>query len=361
MLLFYPQFFPEQASTNASLIDYFYFFMLALCGAVGATVILCVIVFAIKYRRRSEDEIPEEYHESHLLEWGWTIFPFLAFVPMFFWSTWVFFQNSRVPANATEIYVTGRQWMWKFQHVDGQREINTLHVPVGRPIKLIMSSEDVIHSFFVPAFRIHQDVVPRMTTRTWFEATKPGTYHLFCSQYCGTEHSTMTGSVVVMEQADYERWLTQNSFGSMALRGQNLFNKLACNACHTGNAQARAPYLSNLFGKPIQLETGEIVTADENYIRESIFKPNTKIAAGYQAIMPTYEGQISEEELQQLIVYIKALGSQLEQLPPVSTPTAVQPQPAGKNPDGTLPSKAEPGKPEPAKTPPSQPENTNKK
>ncbi|MBX7220527.1 MAG: cytochrome c oxidase subunit II [Blastocatellia bacterium] len=344
--------------------------MLALCGGVGLTVTVFITLFAVKYRRRYDDEIPPESHESKWLEWGWTIFPFVAFVPVFFFSTAVYFKNATPPANAMEIYVTGRQWMWKFQHLDGQREINTLHVPVGKPIKLVMSSEDVIHSFFVPAFRIHMDVVPKKTTTTWFEATKAGEYHLFCSQYCGTEHANMIGTVYVMEPADYEKWLAQASFGGMALRGQNLFNKLACNSCHTGDAQARAPYLSNIYGKTIQTDAGEWVTVDENYIRESIYKPNAKIAAGYAGIMPTYEGQLSEEELQTLIVYLKAIGSGVQQAPPISNPQGVQPQPAGKNPDGTLPFKpdsAKPGtagtepakQPEPAKPAPGQPAPTN--
>lgn len=340
MAFLLPPFFPEQASTAAAEIDYFYFFMLAVCGGVGLTIMICITVFAIKYRRRYEGQLAIETHESPWAEWGWTIVPFFVFMVMFYWSALIFFKHTTIPKNTLDVYVTGKQWMWKFQHLDGQREINQLHVPLGRPVRLVMSSEDVIHSFFVPAFRIHMDVLPKKTSYTWFEATKTGTFHLFCSQYCGTEHAGMIGSVIVMEPQDYEKWLISNSQGSMAIRGQELFNKLACNACHTGNAQARAPYLNNLYRKPITLESGEQVIVDENYIRESIYKPNAKIAAGYANIMPSYEGQLTEEEIQLLVAYIRAMGSGFDQMPPVSNPTGVQPYPAGGNPDGSLPYKA---------------------
>jgi cytochrome c oxidase subunit 2 len=329
--------FPEQASANAHQTDNLYFFMLSVCGTVSLVIVAFIFYFAVKYRRRSEDQLAEDVHLPAALEWTWIIIPSLFFLSFFAWGAHLYFGNAKAPEGAIEIAVTGRQWMWKFQHQDGQREINTLHVPVGKPIKLTMISEDVIHSFFVPAFRVHMDVLPKAYTTAWFEPTKPGTYHLFCSQYCGTEHANMIGSVTVLEPHEYEKWLTGAGTGSLALRGEALFNKLACNSCHSGNAEARAPYLPGIHGRTIQLTTGEVIQADENYLRESILKPGAKIAGGYENIMPGYEGQLTEEEIIQLVTYIKYLGKSYEQFDPVAPPTAPAPKPAGKNPDQTVP------------------------
>jgi cytochrome c oxidase subunit 2 len=202
----------------------------------------------------------------------------------------------------------GKQWMWKAQHPLGKSEINMLHVPVNQPVKLIMTSQDVIHSFYIPAFRVKKDVLPGRYTELWFEATKTGEYHLFCAEYCGTEHSQMIGSVVVMEQLEYERWLSGNVAGeSMAAAGQRLFEQRGCASCHAGTSDARGPALAGLFGKEVQLEDGRTVTADESYLRESILNPQAKVVAGYSPVMPTFEGQISEEGLLQLVAYIKSL------------------------------------------------------
>ena len=301
--------FPEQASSFAGDVDALYFFLIAVSAFFSLLIALLVIFFAIRYRRRAPDEIGAGITGSMQLELLWTIIPLGITMVMFGWGAWVYFELNRPPDDAMEIYVVGKQWMWKFQHPDGQREINELHVPVGRPVKLTDDAEDVIHSFFVPAFRVKLDVVPGRFTTIWFEATKPGRYHLFCAEYCGTRHSGMIGWVVVMEPAEFEAWLSGGAGeGSLASRGQKLFNDLACETCHMPDSKGRGPVLDGLFGKNVQLQGGQTVVADEDYIRESIVNPQAKIVAGYQPLMPTFQGQISEEGLLQLIAYIKSLG-----------------------------------------------------
>jgi cytochrome c oxidase subunit II len=215
---------------------------------------------------------------------------------------------ARPPDEALNIYAVGKQWMWKFQHLDGQREINELHVPVGRAVKMIMTSEDVIHDFFVPAFRVKADVLPGRYTTVWFEPTRPGRYHLFCAEYCGTKHSGMIGSVVVMEPSEYQTWLSGGvPEGSLASTGAKLFADLACNTCHRPDAQGRGPVLEGLFGKAVALQSGETITVDEAYVRESILTPAAKITAGFQPIMPTFQGLVTEEQLLALVEYVKSL------------------------------------------------------
>jgi len=225
------------------------------------------------------------------------------------WGASVYFALYRPPQNALEIYVVAKQWMWKFQHVDGQREINELHVPVNQKVKLIMATEDVIHSFYVPAFRVKADVVPGRYTTAWFEGTKPGRYHLFCAEYCGTNHSAMGGWVEVMEPAEYQSWMSGGTAEmSFVALGQKVFQDLACNTCHRSDATGRGPVLEGLFGKTVTLEGGGSVKADEAYIRESILNPKAKVVAGFESIMPTFQGLVSEEQLLQLIAYIRSIG-----------------------------------------------------
>jgi cytochrome c oxidase subunit 2 len=234
---------------------------------------------------------------------------------MFTWGASIYFNESRPPDNALDIYVVGKQWMWKLEHLGGQREINELHIPVGRAVRLTMTSEDAIHSFFVPAFRTKQDAVPGRYTTTWFTPTKAGKYHLFCAEYCGTNHSRMGGWVYVMAPRDYEAWLSGGtSGGSLAENGQKLFDELACGNCHKPDGSGRCPSLTGLFGKTVQLAGGGTVQADEGYIRESILQPQAKIVAGYGPIMPTFQGLVTEEGVTQLIEYIKSLAP-----PPAST------------------------------------------
>jgi cytochrome c oxidase subunit 2 len=241
----------------------------------------------------------------------------------FAWGSLIYFQEARPPKGAMEVYAVGKQWMWKFEHETGQREINQLHVPIDRDVKMIMSSQDVIHSFFVPAFRVKADVLPGRFTQTWFHATKAGTYHLFCAEYCGTQHSGMIGQVIVMEPAAYQAWLSGGgATGSLSANGQQLFSQLGCITCHRSDTQGRGPNLVGVFGKPVQLADGRTVIADENYVRESILNPGAKIVAGYQPIMPTFQGQVSEESLMALVAYIKSL-AQSDQNAPVSNRTMI--------------------------------------
>jgi len=292
----------------AARVDNLYFFLLGLTVFFSLLFAGLIVVYAIKFRRRSPDSIGAVIHGGLMLEITWSVIPLMITMVLFVWGASVFFAMSRPPEETMNVYVVGKQWMWKFQHLDGQREINELHVPVGRPVKLIMTSEDVIHDVFVPAFRVKADVLPGRYTNIWFEPTKPGTYHLFCAEYCGTRHSGMTGQVVVMEPNDYQNWLSGGAGeGSLAAAGQKLFSDLACNTCHRPDAQGRGPVLQNLFGKTVELASGERVVADEAYIRESILNPQAKITVGFQPIMPTFQGLVTEEQLLELIEYVKSL------------------------------------------------------
>jgi cytochrome c oxidase subunit II len=303
--------FPQQASAQAGQIDGLYFFLVAVSAFFSLLIAALVVLFAIKYRRRHRDEVGYAIHGSLALELMWTVIPFFITMVMFGWGAKVFFDLYRPPAGAMEIYVVGKQWMWKVQHMDGQREINELHVPVGRPVKLIMGSEDVLHSYYIPAFRVKADVIPGRYNVLWFTATKPGTYHLFCAEYCGTKHSGMVGSVIAMAPEDFQAWLSGGGASeSPVAAGQKLFQDLACITCHTGDATARGPQLANLYNSTVNLQDGNTVTADDSYIRESIVNPQAKVVAGFQPIMPTFQGLVTEEQLLQLIAYVRSLSQQ---------------------------------------------------
>jgi cytochrome c oxidase subunit 2 len=303
--------FPEQASTIAGQVDALLLFLIGVSVLFAGSIFLMIIVFAIKYRRRSEKERPRAIHGSLVLEMLWTVIPLGLTMVMFGWGAWLYFTMARPPADAIEIFVVGKQWMWKLQHPEGQREINELHVPVGRPVKLTMTSEDTIHSFFVPAFRVKQDVVPGRYSTVWFQATKPGEYHLFCTQYCGTSHANMIGRVVVMNMEGYQGWLKGGGPGvSPAAAGEKLFQQHGCAGCHLPDGKGPAPSLVGVFGKPATLTTGQTVTADEAYIREHILTPGSKIVAGYPPIMPPFKGLLSEDQLLQIIAYIKSLAAE---------------------------------------------------
>jgi cytochrome c oxidase subunit 2 len=302
-------FIPESASTVSEKVDALYFY---LCGVTAFFTLLIsgvLIFFVIKYRRRTPFEIPRPIAGSHKLETVWSVIPFIIAMSMFAWGAQIYFQNSRPPKNANEVYVVGKQWMWKIQHSTGQREINELHVPAGRKIKLIMTSEDTIHDFFIPAFRIKADVLPGKYTTQWFEATKPGTYHLFCAEYCGMNHSGMIGWVIVMQPTDFDNWLSGNSSQqSPAVAGQQLFQSLGCVSCHGANGEGgRGPALAGLFGRKIFLTNNQTLTADEAYVRESIENPAAKVVSGFGPIMPTFQGQVTPEQLIQIMSFIKSL------------------------------------------------------
>jgi cytochrome c oxidase subunit 2 len=300
--------FPQQASTMAGRVDALYLFLIAVSVFFGLLIATLVVTFAVKFRRRSDNERPQPIHGSTALELAWTLIPLGIVMVIFLWGAEVFFAMARVPPGTMNVYVVGKRWMWKTQHMTGQREINELHVPVGMPVKLTLTSEDVIHSFFVPAFRIKKDVVPGRYVTTWFQATRAGTYHLFCAEYCGTKHSGMIGTVTVMEPAAFQSWLSGGATGtSLAAAGEKLFTDLACVTCHRGDTEARGPKLEGLFGRPVSLANGERLVADEAYIRESIVNPTAKIVAGFQPVMPAYQGLVTEEGLMQLVAYIESL------------------------------------------------------
>ena len=301
--------FPEQASGFAGRVDNLYFFIIAVTAFFALAVVVAVFVFATRYRRTHEHQVGEPVHGALALEITWTVIPFVLAMVMFAWGASVYFALAKPPSNAMEIYTVGKRWMWKFQHVSGQREINELHLPVGQPVKFLIGSEDVIHSVFIPDFRVKMDAVPGRTTTLWFEPTKAGRYRLFCTEYCGMKHSGMIGSVVVMEPGDFQTWLAGGpQTGSMTEAGQKLFTDLACVTCHREDASGRGPSLTNVFGSTVHLQTGSTVTADEGYLRESIVNPQAKLVVGYQPLMPTFQGLVSEEQLMQLIAYIKSLG-----------------------------------------------------
>lgn len=298
---------PTAASTGAGNVDALFVFLLVLAAFMSAAIFTLIIVFAIKYRRR-EGVAAEQIEGSTALEITWSVVPLAIFMVIFAWGGIIYFQERTPPRGADEVYVVAKQWMWKLEHEQGQSEINELHVPVGRDIKLIMTSQDVIHSFYVPAFRIKQDVLPGRYTTAWFRATKPGVYHLFCAEYCGTAHSGMIGQIVVMEPAQYQSWLAGGgATGSLASNGQTIFQQLGCPTCHRFDVQGRGPNLVGVFGKPVQLEDGRTVIADENYVRESILSPSAKVVKGFRPIMPVFQGLVSEEQLTALVAYIKSL------------------------------------------------------
>lgn len=307
-------FFPEAASTFAPQVDALYMFLVLLTLFFTVAIYFAVLFFALKYRRTPENQQGVHIHGNNLLEIIWSVIPLGIVMIIFVWGAVLFLRGIHSPEGALEITGVPKQWMWKFQHPQGKREINQLHVPVGKPVKMIMTSEDVIHSFYVPAFRVKQDVLPNRYSSVSFEPTKPGTYHLFCAEYCGTSHSQMIGSVVVMEPADYQAWLAGTAGAgtplSQAELGQKVFQQLNCQSCHSD--PLRAPALEGLLGKAVELEEGRIVTADRNYIRESLMNPNAKIVRGFQPIMPTYSGQITEEEIMQLISYLSQSPNQAE-------------------------------------------------
>ena len=303
-------FFPEQASQQAANVDALYFFLLAVSAFFSALIAILIVFFAVRFRRRSDTEVGEAIHGSLALELMWTFIPLGITMVMFVWGAVTFFHMTRPPQNAMEIYVVGKQWMWKLEHMDGAREINELHLPVGRPVKLIMGSEDVIHSFFIPSFRAKADVIPGRLNTLWFTPSKAGRYHIFCTQYCGTKHSNMIGWATVMEPAEYQAWVAGNvTGGTMAENGAKLFSDLSCNTCHldSGQAQGRGPSLRNLYGRQVLLQRLETTVADDAYLRESILNPQAKIVSGFQPLMPTYQGLVTEEQLLQLIAYVKSL------------------------------------------------------
>jgi len=307
--------FPEAASTMASQVDLLFTFLVSLSLVLSVGIALVLIIFAVRYRRREEGAVGGKVKSSTALELTWSLIPLGISMFIFAWAAQIYVAMARPPDDAHEIFVVGKQWMWKLQHLEGRREINELHVPVGQPIKLTMTSEDVIHSFYVPAFRVKADVVPGRYNTLWFEATEVGRYHLFCAEYCGTEHSQMIGSIHVMEQADFQAWLSGgSSVAAMAPTveedGAELFQSLGCVTCHKDAPGAFGPSLVGIYGEEVRFADGTSQVVDDSYLRESILDPTTRIVAGYQPLMPTFRGQVDEEKLLRLVQYIKSLSEE---------------------------------------------------
>lgn len=302
-------FFPEQASSFAWQVDALYAYLIVVSIAFSIPVVAAIIFFAIKYRETEKFATPDEMHGSMVLEVVWSIIPFVVSMTIFLGGAIVFFNQFTPPDDAMEIYVVGKQWMWKAQHQTGQREINELHIPVGRNVKLTMTTEDVLHDFSIPAFRTKADVIPGRYTYLWFQPTKPGKYHLFCAEYCGLNHSGMGGYVYVMEQRDFDNWLSGSVSGQTPVeQGKDLFeNKLGCASCHAGGPAQRGAKLEGIFNHDVKLVGGTTVKADEQYIRTSILNPASQVVEGFQPIMPTFKGQVTEEQLNSLVAYIKSL------------------------------------------------------
>lgn len=308
-------FLPEQASTLAAKIDGFIFSLVGLSVFFALIVAALIVYFGARYRYGNQAvDRTNPMTENTKLEFAWSFVPLVISLTVFVWSAQVYFEIYTPPPNTLNLSVVGKQWMWKIQHPDGQREVNELHIPVGQPVKLTMTSQDVIHSFFIPAFRVKQDVVPGRYTTMWFEASKAGEYHLFCAEYCGAEHAKMIGTVVVMEPTDYEAWLSAgNVLTSAADIGQSgaaLFQQKGCITCHRlDGTEGLGPSLIGVFNAEIELADGSTILADEEYLRESILNPQAKIVAGYPENMPTFQGQLTDEELLTLIGYLRSLGS----------------------------------------------------
>jgi cytochrome c oxidase subunit II len=300
---------PPEASKIAPQMDALFFFMV-LVSLIGLTiVILLVTSFSILYSKKRHP-VAVQIEGSTVLEATWTIIPLGLFLVMFVWGALIYFRVYTPPVNSMNIYVVGKQWMWKAEHPGGQHEINSLHIPTGKPIQLTLISQDVFHSFSIPAFRVKREAIPGRYTTVWFEATTPGTYHLFCTQYCGTNHSAMIGDVVVLSPEGYKKWLDESTSGmSLAQNGERLFASLSCAACHNTRPDARGPNLANVYGSKLTLSSGGTITADEAYLRESILNPSQHVTQGFAPIMPTYQGQISEEGVIALVEYIKNLNS----------------------------------------------------
>jgi cytochrome c oxidase subunit II len=303
---------PPRASAAATEFDLLYFFLTGVTAFFVVLVGVLVVYFTFKYRRRHPDEIGADIHGSLVLELTWTIIPLLISMVMFGWGASLFYRMSKPPQDSMELYVVGKQWMWKVQHPTGVREINEMHVPINRNVRVNLGSEDVIHDYGIPALRVKMDAVPGKLTTLWFRATLPGRYHIYCDQYCGTRHSEMVGEVIAMEPQEYEAWLAAG--GSAAAlasaagpSGDQLFKDFACITCHTADGKGRGPSLVNLAGSTVHLAGGQTAVADDNYLRESIMNSQAKIVANYQPIMPVFQGMLTEEQVMALVAYIKSM------------------------------------------------------
>jgi cytochrome c oxidase subunit II len=302
---------PVAASTQAARVDRIFYGLTIISALIVLLVVGLVVTFAIRFRRGSKaDRGPLPEVVSREFEIGWTAATLFIFVFIFWWAASAEITAFSPPKDALEVHVVGKQWMWKTQASSGAREINELHVPVGVPVRLVLTSQDVIHSFYIPAFRLKRDAVPDQTTETWFQATKTGTFQLMCTEYCGTEHARMLGRVIVMEPQDYAAWLSAQPEGDdLAHQGARLFSERGCAGCHAPGSKVHAPSLAGIWGRAVQLDGGQLATVDAAYVRDSILQPKRDVVAGYEPIMPSYQGLLSDGEIQALTAYFRSLGA----------------------------------------------------
>jgi cytochrome c oxidase subunit 2 len=301
-------FWPRTAAINGDVVNALYIAELAVCGLILMTVVGMMFGFCLRYRAGTTVSRANLTQKTWHWEIGWTTATLVLFLIGFVWGAAVYIWLYKSPPGDLEVYVVGKQWMWKMEHPGGQREIDALHVPVDKTVRLVLASQDVIHSFFIPAFRIKHDVVPGQYETVWFKATQPGTYQIECSEYCGTEHAHMRGEVVVMEPAAFARWLRdQGVHESLAQQGEALFREYGCSGCHGENGTVHAPALAGVYGSIVHLQDGSAVRADERYLRDCILLPRTFTVAGYPPVMPDFAGQLGEDDLVKLVAYIKSL------------------------------------------------------
>jgi cytochrome c oxidase subunit 2 len=303
-------FWPRTAAVSGNIVNNLFIAELGLCTLIVLSVMGLMLNFIVRYRHGSSASRAHRVQATWHYEIAWTTATLLAFLALFIIGAIYYIELYKPPPADIELFVVGKQWMWKVQHHGGQREIDEVHVPVGKTVRLILASEDVVHSFFVPAFRIKRDAVPGTFETVWFKATKPGVYRLECSEFCGTEHVKMHGEIVVMEQAAYADWLeTRGVHESLAQQGEQLFRQYGCSGCHFPRSDVHAPSLVGLYGKIVHLMDGTSVTADRQYIMDSILLPKKQVVAGYAPIMPSFAGQVSEEDLMKLLSYIESLSA----------------------------------------------------
>lgn len=303
---------PAAASAHASAVDLLFVGLVASSALVLLLLSFLLLRFAIHYRAgNAAAERDHRIRKSWHWEVSWTVATLVAFLALFVWGAKLYRDLVVAPADALVVYVVAQQWMWKAQHLEGAREINELHLPLGRAIRVILSSQDVIHSFFLPAFRLKRDVLPGTFQELWFQPTRPGVYPLFCAEYCGTDHSRMLGRIVVMEPARFTHWLAQqHGDTSLAAQGAALYRALGCAACHAPGSRVPAPPLDGLYGRIVAFADGSTAVADDGYIRESILRPHARVRAGYAPAMPAFAGRVSETELAALMAYIKSRAAQ---------------------------------------------------
>lgn len=304
------------ASSLGHTVDVLFLSVLGVTTFVAVGVAGAILYFSIRYRHGSKADRSNPPARARWIEITWTATPLAIFLGLFIWSSIVFSRFHRPPESALRVHVLARQWMWKVEHDNGRREIDELHVPVGQPVELIMTSQDVIHSFFVPAFRVKQDVLPGRYTSLWFNATRAGRFNLFCAEYCGTDHARMTGTVVAMPPAEFARWLAAGpQRDDLAARGFTIYRRAGCSGCHEAASTVHAPPLESLYGRQVHLSDGSTIVADDTYLRDSILLPEKQIVAGYAPIMPSFKGQLDEDDLTALLAYIRSS----EETKPMST------------------------------------------